>query len=175
MISLQSPPSPEVIKTLKAGDEVLLSGIILTARDAAHKKLCDLLDEGKHLPVELTGQTIYYAGPSPTPPGKLSGSVGPTTSSRMDAYTPALIEKTGVRALIGKGNRNSAVVESIKKYKCVYFAALGGAGALIGTCVQSSQVVCFEELGPEAIYKLEVKDLYLIVAIDSTGRNLYER
>jgi fumarate hydratase subunit beta len=151
----------------------LLSGIIYTARDAAHKRLMALLEKGKKLPVELTGQVLYYCGPSPAKPGRPIGSAGPTTSSRMDRSTPKILAATGLKGMIGKGERSVEVVDAIKKHGAVYFAATGGAGALIGSAVVSSTVVCYEDLGPEAIHRLEVRKMPLIVAIDSKGNDLY--
>ncbi len=174
MKKLSTPFSPEAVASLRAGDRVLLSGVIWTARDAAHKKLIALLDEGKALPVELKGQAIYFAGPCPAPPGFPIGSVGPTTSGRMDAYSPRLIAECGLAAMIGKGGRSPAVVEAMKKHGAVYFAATGGAGALIALAVRSCEAAAFPELGPEAIYRLEVEELPLVVAIDAKGGNLYE-
>lgn len=172
-IALTTPLSEEVVAGLAVGDRVKLSGVIYTGRDAAHKRLVALLDEGKPLPVDLQDQVIYFVGPCPAPPGYPIGSAGPTTSYRMDAYSPRLILDCQLRGMIGKGNRSSEVVEAMKKSKCVYFAATGGAGALISQCITSAEVVAFEDLGPEAIYRLEVKDLPLIVAIDCQGRTLY--
>ncbi|KMQ50209.1 fumarate hydratase subunit beta [Chitinispirillum alkaliphilum] len=170
---LTTPLDKKTTELLKAGDLVHLSGTILTARDAAHKRLLSLLEEGKPLPVNLEEAVIYYAGPTPPRPGCIIGSAGPTTSSRMDRYTPALLEKTGFSAMIGKGNRSPEVTEAIKNHNSIYFTATGGAGALISTCIQSSEIICYEDLGPEAIYKLKVKNFPLIVAIDTLGNNLY--
>jgi len=159
---------------MQAGNEVLISGIIYTARDAAHKRLIDLLHAGKKLPVDLREQIIYYAGPTPVNPETGICSAGPTTSSRMDLYTPELLAKTGLSGMIGKGNRTAPVIEAIKKYKAVYFASGGGLGALIGKCIVKSDLVCWEDLGPEAIYRFTVKNMPVIVAIDSRGNNVYE-
>jgi fumarate hydratase subunit beta len=167
------PLSRSIIASLSAGDEVLISGTIYTARDAAHKRLAGLLEKGKKLPVDLNGQILYYTGPTPKNPGTGRFSAGPTTSSRMDVYTPLLLFKTGLAAMIGKGNRSPAVIDAMKKHCAVYFAAGGGLGALIGKCVQKSSIVCYEDLGPEAIYRFEVENFPVIVAIDSKGRNLY--
>jgi fumarate hydratase subunit beta len=172
-IKLKTPLSAQDVAKLQAGDQVLLSGIIYTGRDAAHKRLCQLLDEGKKLPVELDGQVIYFVGPSPAKPGKPIGSAGPTTSYRMDAYSPQIIAETGLRGMIGKGGRNDEVIEAMQKYGCVYFAATGGAAALISKSIRSCEVICYEDLGPEAIHRLEIEDMPLIVAIDSQGGNLY--
>jgi fumarate hydratase subunit beta len=174
-IKLETPLSDSVAADLRAGDQVLLSGIVYTARDAAHKRLCELLDKEEALPVDLQGQVIYFTGPTPPQPGRPLGSAGPTTSYRMDAYSPRLIEEAGLKGMIGKGGRSEEVIDSMKKGPCVYFAATGGAGALLAKCVLSAEIVCYEDLGAEAIRKLQVKDLPLVVAIDSTGGNLYER
>jgi fumarate hydratase subunit beta len=157
---------------LKVGDEILLTGTILTARDAAHKRLCDMLKKGKPLPLNLKDALIYYCGPTPARPGRPIGSCGPTTSSRMDSFTPQLI-RLGLAGMIGKGDRSEEVVDAIKKNKCVYFLATGGIGALLSTKVKSSKAILFNDLGPEAVHKLEVKDFPLLVGIDSKGKNLY--
>lgn len=172
--SLSTPLSDEAVSSLSAGDGVLLSGIIYTARDAAHKRLFALIGKGEKLPIDLHGQVIYYCGPTPAKPGRIIGSAGPTTSSRMDTYTPELLKATGLKAMIGKGNRSPAVVEAMVKNNSVYFAAIGGCGALIAKAVVASRVVCYEDLGPEAVYRLEVRDMPLIVAIDSRGSNLFK-
>jgi len=161
------------LRTLKAGEEVLFSGYVYTARDQAHKKLVDLIEKGKKLPLDLNNQIIYYCGPTKTPEGKIVGSCGPTTSSRMDEFTEPLL-KSGIAAMIGKGRRSKKVRELIKKYKCVYFAAPGGCGALLAKKVLSKESVCFKELGPEAVCKLKVKHFPLIVAIDSRGKSIYK-
>ena len=161
------------IRSLRAGDSVLLSGRIYTGRDAAHKRLCALLSEGKPLPVPVRDRAIYYAGPCPAKPGDPIGSCGPTTSYRMDAYAPALMRE-GLRVMIGKGFRSPEVIEAMKETGSVYLAATGGAGALIATSVKSAEVIAFEDLGTEAIRRLEVENLPLIVAIDAHGGNLYE-
>ena len=170
---ISAPVSPEDRKSLKAGDYVYLTGTIYTARDAAHKRMQEALDEGKPLPVELEGNVIYYMGPSPAREGRPIGSAGPTTASRMDKYTPALLD-LGLGAMIGKGKRTKAVQEAIVRNGCVYFVAVGGAGALLSQRIKSSQVVAYEDLGTEAIRKLEVEDFPVIVVIDSQGNNLYE-
>lgn len=170
-----TPLSDIIIGSLKFGDEVLLRGIVYTARDAAHKRLMALIEKGEKLPVDLAGQVLYYCGPTPAKPGRPIGSAGPTTSSRMDRYTPRLLAATGLKGMIGKGERSAEVVEALKTYGAVYFAATGGAGALIGKTVVSSSVVCYEDLGPEAIYRLEVKNVPLVVAIDAKGNDLYKR
>lgn len=160
------------IRSLRAGDSVLLSGRIYTGRDAAHKRLCALLSEGKPLPVPVRDRAIYYAGPCPAKPGDPIGSCGPTTSYRMDAYAPALMRE-GLRLMIGKGFRSPEVIEAMKETGSVYLAATGGAGALIAQCVKSARVLAFDDLGTEAIRELVVEDFPLIVAIDSLGNNLY--
>jgi fumarate hydratase subunit beta len=173
-ISLSTPLSDILVKTLKSGDQVLLNGIIYTARDAAHKRLMALIEKGEDLPVDLRGQVLYYCGPTPAKPGRPIGSAGPTTSSRMDRYTPRLLAATGLAGMIGKGERSPEVITAIKEHGAVYFAATGGAGALIGKTVISSRVVCYEDLGPEAIYQLEVRNLPLVVAIDCRGNDLFK-
>jgi len=160
------------VEKLKIGDRVLVSGIIYTGRDAAHKRLIILLKEGKDLPFDIRGQIIYYVGPTPAKPGQAFGSAGPTTSYRMDAYSPTLMER-GLKGMIGKGMRSDAVKEAMKKYKAVYFAATGGAGALLAKRVKKAEVVAYEDLGPEAIRKLEVEDLPVIVVNDIRGNDLY--
>ena len=169
---LRTPLNDEVVTALHAGDRVLLSGVIYTGRDAAHKRLFDLLQEGRELPVDLRGQVIYYVGPTPAKPGRVIGSAGPTTSGRMDAYTPALIAY-GLRGMIGKGIRSQAVREVMSVYKAVYFGATGGAAALISRCIKKAEVVAYEDLGPEAIHRLEVEDFPLIVINDAYGGDLY--
>ncbi|MGE5679118.1 MAG: Fe-S-containing hydro-lyase [Pseudomonadota bacterium] len=173
MKRIKTPFANEDLNDLKAGDSVLLSGYIYTARDAAHKRLVELLREGKPLPFELEGQTIYYVGPAPARAGQPIGSAGPTTSYRMDAYTPALLEK-GMKGMIGKGKRSSDVIEAMKKYGAVYFAAIGGAAALNAKCVKASELIAYEDLGAESINRLYVEDLPLVVVIDSMGNNYYE-
>lgn len=173
-IKLEAPLSREQARTLKAGDSCLFSGIIYTARDAAHKRLCELLDAGKPLPFPIDGAVIYYVGPTPAKPGQAIGSAGPTTSYRMDAYAPALIRE-GETGMIGKGKRNDEVVEAMKTYGAVYFGAIGGAGALLGKCVKSAEVIAYEDLGAEAIRRLEVVDLPVVVVIDAEGNSLYEQ
>ena len=172
MKKISTPFKKKDIASLKAGDSVLLTGFIYTARDAAHKELCALLDDGKPLPVDFRGEAIYFAGPCPAPEGKIIGSCGPTTSGRMDKYSPKLLNY-GLLGMIGKGDRSDEVVEAIKNNGAVYFAAIGGAGALISKCVKSAEVVAFEHLGTEAVRRLYVEDMPLIVAIDSYGNNLY--
>jgi fumarate hydratase subunit beta len=165
-------PLPQLLQ-LKSGDQALISGKIYTARDAAHKRLIALIDSGSPLPVDLSEQLLYYTGPTPPKPGEAIGSAGPTTSSRMDVYTPKLLAATGLRGIIGKGNRGPAVIESLKQHQCVYFAATGGAGALLSRCIRKSRIVCYNDLGPEAVYELEVVDFPVVVAIDTTGGNVY--
>jgi len=162
------------IRVLRAGEEILFSGYVYTARDQAHKKLVELIKRRKKLPLDLKNQIIYYCGPTETPFGKIIGSCGPTTSSRMDKFVE-LILKSGVAAMIGKGRRSKKVRELIKKYKCTYFIAPAGCGALLAKKVLSKKLVCFKELGPEAVYKLKVNAFPLIVAIDSRGSDLYKR
>ncbi|WP_294478097.1 Fe-S-containing hydro-lyase [uncultured Victivallis sp.] len=172
-IKLTTPLSLETVRSLKAGDRVLLSGVIWTGRDQAHKRLVALLDDGKPLPCNLDGQVIYFVGPCPAKPGMPIGSAGPTTSYRMDAYSPRLLAECGLRGMIGKGARTAPVVEAMKQYGAVYFAATGGAGALIARCVKKCELVAFPDLGPEAIYRLEVEDFPLVVATDANGETLY--
>ena len=173
-IRLKTPLSNADVEKLKAGDKVLLNGVIYTGRDAAHKRLFDLLKEGKPLPVDLKGQVIYYVGPAPAKPGQAIGSAGPTTSGRMDVYSPKLME-IGLKGMIGKGMRNKEVVEAMKKYKAVYFAATGGAGALLAKAIKKAQVVAYEDLGPEAVTRLEVEDFPVIVVNDTKGNDLYQQ
>jgi fumarate hydratase subunit beta len=172
LIRLTPPLRDEDAEKLKIGDRVLINGIIYTGRDAAHKRLFDLLKAGKDLPIDVKGQIVYYVGPTPAKPGQVFGSAGPTTSYRMDAYAPSLIER-GLKGMIGKGMRSDAVKEAMKKYKAVYFAAIGGAGALLAKRVKRAEVVAYEDLGPEAIRRLEVEDLPVIVVNDVRGNDLY--
>ena len=167
------PLKDDEVKELKAGEEVLISGVLYTARDAAHKRLVALLDEGKPLPFDIKGQTIYYVGPCPAPEGHVIGSAGPTTSGRMDLYSPRLIE-SGLRGMIGKGLRDSNVVEAIKKHGAIYFGAVGGAAALISSCIINQEVIAFSDFGTEAIRRIEVKDFPCFVIIDSYGNDRYE-
>lgn len=173
-IRISTPLTKDIRSRLKAGDEVLLTGTILTARDAAHKRLCDIIKKGKKPPINFKDAVIYYTGPTPARPGRPIGSCGPTTSSRMDAFTPQLIG-LGLGAMIGKSDRSQDVIDSMKKHKCVYFLAIGGAGALLATKVRSAKIILYQDLGPEAVYKLEVKDFPLLVGIDSKGRNIYAK
>jgi len=172
-IKIHTPLTEEKVKELKAGDTVLLSGELYTGRDAAHKRLIDLLDENKELPLKIKDETIYYVGPSPAKPGQVIGSAGPTTSYRMDPYAPRLLD-LGLRGMIGKGARSEEVIEAIKRNNGVYFGAIGGAAALIGKSIVKSEIIAYEDLGAEAIRKIEVKDMPLVVIIDSEGTNLYE-
>ena len=169
---INTPLKEEEIEELKAGDFVFITGTIYTARDAAHKRMYETLRKKEELPIELKNNIIYYMGPSPAKEGQVIGSAGPTTSSRMDKYTPELID-LGLKGTIGKGRRSEQVKEAIIKRKAVYFAAIGGAGALLSKCIISSQVIAYEDLGTEAIRKLEVKNFPVIVVIDSEGNNLY--
>ncbi|MEW6455157.1 MAG: Fe-S-containing hydro-lyase [Acidobacteriota bacterium] len=171
---ISTPLTDETLEKLKAGDKVLISGHIYTGRDAAHKKLFELAKEGKPLPFDIRGQIIYYVGPTPARPGKPIGSAGPTTSYRMDTYTPILLS-LGLKGTIGKGSRDKEVIEAMKKYKAIYLAAVGGAGALISKCILKSEIVAYPELGPEAIYRLEVKDFPATVINDIYGNDLYEQ
>lgn len=174
MITISTPLSAETVLSLRAGTQVLLNGTVFTARDSAHKRLINAIDNSQELPVNLCEQVLYYTGPTPAPPGKIIGSAGPTTSTRMDTFTPKLIEKTGLRGMIGKGNRSKEVIEAMKKFGAVYFAATGGAGALLSKCIIAAQIVCYEDLGPEAVYRFEFKNFPLTVAIDCKGNSLYQ-
>ena len=171
-VRISTPLSNQDTEGLKIGDEVLINGVIYTGRDAAHKRLVDLIKENKRLPFEVAGQIIYFVGPTPPKPGHVIGSAGPTTSYRMDAYSSYLIAK-GLKGMIGKGARSEEVVEAMKKHKCVYFAAIGGAGALLAKSIKKAEVIAYEDLGPEAIRRLEVEDFPAIVAQDTYGNNLY--
>ena len=172
MIRLTTPLTEEKVRSLHAGDHVLLSGTVYTARDAAHQRMLQCLAEGKPLPIELEGQVIYYAGPTPTPPGKPIGSIGPTTSTRMDSATPTLLA-LGLRGMIGKGQRSPAVMRAMQKYHAVYFAAVGGAAALMAACVTSCEVIAWDDLGPESVKRLTLKDLPLVVAADCFGGDAF--
>ncbi|MEJ5364838.1 MAG: Fe-S-containing hydro-lyase [Desulfosoma sp.] len=172
-IVLQTPLSEQDVTALKIGDRVLLNGVLYTARDAAHKRLVELLEKGQPLPFDLSGQVIYYVGPSPAQPGRPVGAAGPTTSYRMDAYAPLLI-RHGLRGMIGKGARSDAVKDAMRRHKAVYFAAIGGAGALMARSILSAEVIAYPELGPEAVRRLEVKDFPVIVANDVHGGDLYQ-
>lgn len=172
-LNIKAPLSKEAAKKLHAGDTVYLSGIIYSARDAAHKRLCELIKKGEALPFEIENSVIYYMGPSPAKPGQVIGAAGPTTSYRMDAYAPTLIA-LGETAMIGKGKRSDEVIAAMKEHGAVYFGAIGGAGALLSKCIKSAEVVCYEDLGAEAVRRLEVENMPLVVVIDSFGNNLYE-
>jgi fumarate hydratase subunit beta len=174
IISLKTPLRDEVIAELRSGDRVLISGVVYTARDAAHKRMVELIAAGRELPFDVQGQIIYYVGPTPPGPGRIIGSAGPTTSSRMDAYTPALL-KAGLKGMIGKGSRGREVIESMKACGAVYFAATGGAGALISETIESVEIVAYEDLGTEAIRRMEVRDFPAIVINDIHGHDLYRQ
>lgn len=169
---IKTPLTEEVIISLHAGDMVLLSGEVYTARDVAHRRLYESLLKGEKLPIDLSQTVLFYAAPSPTPPKKVIGSIGPTTSYRMDSFTPKLIEN-GLRAMIGKGNRSAEVVDAIKQHKAVYFGAIGGIAALMSQCVKKVEMIAYEDLGPEAIRKLAVTDFPLVVINDFEGNDLY--
>lgn len=169
---ITAPFSKEVAETLKAGDYVYITGTIYTARDAAHKRMYEALKKGEPLPIPLKNEVIYYMGPSPAREGRTIGSAGPTTSSRMDKYTPALLD-LGLIGMIGKGKRSDEVIEALKRNSAVYFAAIGGAGALLSKCIKASEIIAYDDLGTEAIRRLEVEDFPVIVVIDSEGNNLY--
>jgi len=173
MKKVNLPLTNEIIKSLKAGDQILLSGTLLTARDAAHKKMIEHIERGEKLPFEIKGQIIYYTGPCPARPGKIIGPAGPTTSGRMDTYTPKLLD-LGLIGMIGKGNRNDDVVKAIKRNEGVYFGTVGGAGALISKCITSERILAWTELGAEAVREIEVVDFPAFVLIDYLGNNLYE-
>lgn len=170
---IKLPITDEDIKNLKAGDSVLLTGTIITGRDAAHKRLFELIERGEELPVDINGELIYYVGPAPAKLGYAVGPAGPTSSYRMDKYAPALLD-LGLKGMIGKGVRSQAVIDSIVKNNCVYFAAIGGAAALIAKSIKSEELLCYEDLGTEAIRRYTVEDFPCIVAIDSEGNNVYE-
>jgi len=172
-IKLTTPVNDNEIKKLGIGQNVLLNGVLYTGRDAAHKKLVELLDSGQELPIDLQGQVIYYVGPSPAKPGQIIGSAGPTTSGRMDLYAPKLIA-LGLKGMIGKGQRSPEVIKAMQKYNAVYFAAVGGAAALISKSIKKCEVVAYPELGPEAIYRLEVENFPVIVVNDTLGGDLYD-
>ncbi len=172
IINLTTPLSAEDLEKLNIGDRVLLNGIIYTARDTAHKRMIELIEHGIKLPMDINGQVIYYAGPTPPKPGRIIGSAGPTTSYRMDAFSPRLIE-LGLKGMIGKGQRSREVINAMRKYKAVYFGATGGAGALLAKSIKKAEVIAYKDLGPEAIMKLEVKDFPLIVINDTRGNDLF--
>ena len=171
-IRLTTPLSTQDVERLNIGDKVLLSGVLYTGRDAAHKRLFDLIADGKELPIDIQGQVIYYVGPTPAKPGKPIGSAGPTTSYRMDSFAPKLIE-LGLKGMIGKGNRSQAVIDAMMQYKAVYFGATGGAGALIAKRIKKAEIVAYPDLGPEAIRRLEVEDFPVTVVNDTKGNDLY--
>ena len=170
---IKTPITENTTKDLKAGDYVYITGTIYVARDAAHKRMAEALERGEELPIEIKDAAIYYMGPSPARDGHPIGSAGPTTASRMDKYTPTLLD-LGEKAMIGKGKRTKEVIEAIVRNHAVYFAAIGGAGALLSKCIKKSEIVCYADLGAEAIRKIEVEDFPVIVVIDSEGNNLYE-
>ena len=170
---IQTPMTREVARSLRAGDSCLIRGVIYTARDAAHKRLCELVAQGKELPLEIKDATIYFVGPTPAKPGQAIGSAGPTTSYRMDAYSPTLIS-IGQTGMIGKGKRSAEVVAAMKEHGAVYFGAIGGCGALLSKCIKQAEILASEDLGAEAIRRLEVEDFPVVVIIDSEGNNLYE-
>ena len=172
-VKITAPLNREAARNLRAGDSCLISGVIYTARDAAHKRLCDLVAEGKDLPLDIKDAIIYFVGPTPAKPGQAIGSAGPTTSYRMDAYSPTLIS-LGLTGMIGKGKRGPEVVNAMKEHGAVYFGAIGGCGALLSKCIKKAEVVAYDDLGAEAIRRLEVVDFPAIVIIDSLGNNLYE-
>ena len=171
--TIHTPLTEDICESLRAGDRVLLSGSIITGRDMAHKRLAALVAEGKELPVKLDNETIFYAAPTPAPPGRIIGSIGPTTSYRMDAFAPLLME-AGIRGMIGKGRRNDAVRDAIIRCKAVYLGAMGGIAALMSACVKKAEVIAYEDLGPEAIMRLEIEEFPLIVINDAQGGDLYE-
>ncbi|MCQ2609454.1 MAG: Fe-S-containing hydro-lyase [Lachnospiraceae bacterium] len=173
-VKITTPFTEDQAVKLKCGDSVLISGVIYTARDAAHKRLVELVQQGKELPFPVKDSIIYYVGPSPAKEGQALGAAGPTTSYRMDAYAPTLIN-LGHRGMIGKGKRNEEVIEAMKKNKAVYFAAIGGCGALLSKCIKKAEIVCYEDLGAEALRRLEVENLPAVVVIDTEGNNLYEQ
>lgn len=173
MLKITTPLDEATARSLKAGDQVLISGIIYTGRDAAHKRMVETLRGGGELPVDLRDQIIYYVGPCPARPGKVIGSAGPTTSGRMDPYAPLLIREKGLRGMIGKGGRSPEVIKAMQEAGAVYFLAIGGAGVLIARQIKKAEVVAYEDLGPEAIYRLEVEDFPVIVGIDARGNDLY--
>jgi len=173
IIRLHTPLSDQDVASLHAGDTVLISGVIYTGRDAAHKRLYELLQDGKPLPMDIRGQVIYYVGPTPAKPGRVIGSAGPTTSGRMDAYAPLLIEH-GLKGMIGKGKRSEVVKDAMKRFKAVYFGATGGAAALLSRRIKKAEVVAYDDLGPEAIHRLEVEDFPVVVINDAHGGDLYE-
>lgn len=173
LIQVEIPFAEGVLDTLKAGDLISLSGTLYTGRDQTHRRLCDLLDKGESLPVDLAGQLLYYVGPSPAPPGHVIGAAGPTTSYRMDAYTPRLLE-LGMKGTMGKGARSNQVRESMKKHGAIYLAAFGGAGAYLSRCIKESEIVAFPDAGPEALFKFVVEGFPAVVINDVHGNDYYE-
>lgn len=172
-IRITTPLTREKVLALKAGDSCLLSGVIYTARDAAHQRLCRQLEAGEEMPLDVKDQILYFVGPTPAKPGRMIGSAGPTTSYRMDAYSPALI-RAGLTGMIGKGRRGPEVAAAMEAYGAVYFGAIGGCGALLSKCIKKAEVIAYEELGPEAIFRLEVEDFPVTVIMDSRGADLYK-
>ena len=172
-LNISAPLSRTEARKLRAGDSCLISGVIYTARDAAHKRLCELVDAGKEMPLDVTDNIIYFVGPTPARPGQAIGSAGPTTSYRMDAYSPTLIRE-GLTGMIGKGKRGPEVIAAMKEHGAVYFGAIGGCGALLSKCIKKAEVIAYDDLGAEAIRRLEVEDFPVVVIIDSEGNNLYE-
>lgn len=172
-VKITTPLTNDTARTLRAGDSCLISGVIYTARDAAHKRLCELVAAGKELPLDIQNSIIYFVGPTPAKPGQAIGSAGPTTSYRMDAYSPTLIS-CGLTGMIGKGKRGPEVVDAMKEHGAVYFGAIGGCGALLSKCIKKAEVIAYDDLGAEAIHRLEVVDFPATVIIDSEGNNLYE-
>lgn len=172
-VRLTTPLSDKDVEKLRVGDRILISGILYTGRDAAHKRMVDLLDRGEELPFDIWGQVIYYVGPSPPRPGYPIGSAGPTTSYRMDAYSPRLMEQ-GLKGMVGKGMRSREVIDAMKRYRCVYMAAVGGAGALLSKSIKKAEVIAYDDLGPEAIRRLEVENFPVILVNDIRGNDLYE-
>jgi len=171
---LQAPLADADVRSLKAGDEVLISGVVYTARDMAHKRLCEAIEAGRELPFELAGAIIYFVGPTPAAPGRVIGAAGPTTSSRMDPFSPTLIAN-GLKAMIGKGYRGQGIRDALKKYRAVHLSTLGGAGALLSKCIVASEIIAYEELGTEAIRKLEVVDFPAFIAYDCCGNSVYKQ
>lgn len=170
---ITTPLTRDTVKTLKSGDSCLITGAIYTARDAAHKRLCELINKGEPLPLDIKDSIIYFVGPTPAKPGEIIGSAGPTTSYRMDAYSPDLI-KLGLTGMIGKGKRNDQVIDAMKTHGAVYFGAIGGCGALLSKCIKKCEIIAYDDLGAEAIRKLYVEDFPVVVIIDNDGNNLYE-
>jgi len=172
-VSITTPLTRNMARKLRAGDSCLISGVIYTARDAAHKRLYELIEKGEELPLDIKDSIIYFVGPTPAKPGQVIGSAGPTTSYRMDAYSPAIIAK-GQTGMIGKGRRGQEVIDAMKNYGAVYFGAIGGCGALLSECIKKAEVIAYDDLGAEAICRLEVEDFPVVVIVDSDGNNLYE-